>query len=217
MAANDIVKLTLHSNYHGSRLQTSYHFRFDDGVGTMANLMTDIRDNALASLRAAVVEEQVFTRLTTEQVAAGVPPATAGPFNQSEELALAAATDGDLLGEGMIAQGAAVLNIRTGLKGRRFRGRAFYSGAPEASAALGLWSAAQQGLWNAHATALQGRYATGGVAIYTLGVWSPEDLTFRRKDGTLAPRVGNIFTPMTTVTASSGVKTMRRRAVGVGR
>lgn len=217
MAANDIVKLTLNSTYHGSRLQVGYHFRFDDGVGTMANLMADFRDNALASLRAAVVEEQVFTHLVCEQVAAGVPPSTVGPFNQSEVLALAAATDGDLIGEGMIGQGAAVFNVRTGIKGRRYRGRAFYSGAPEASAALGLWSAAQKALWDAHATALQNRYLNGGPAIYTMGIWSPQDLLFKNKAGVVVPRVGNIFTPMTTVTASSGVKTMRRRALGVGR
>lgn len=217
MAANDIVKLTLNANYQGSRVQIGYHFRFDDGVGTMANLMADYRDNALLSLRAAVVEQMVFTHIICEQVASGVPPSTVGPFNQSEFLALAGGTDGDLLGEGMIGQGAAVFNVRTGVKGRRYRGRAFYSGAPEASAALGLWDGAQQALWNAHATALQNRYLNGGPAIYTIGVWSPQDLLFKNKAGVVVPRVGNIFTPMTTVTASTGVKTMRRRALGVGR
>lgn len=217
MAANDIVKLTLHSSYHGSSLQTSAHFRFEDAAGTAGGLAAHYRDNALDTLQAATVEEMVYTRITVEQVAAGIPPSTVGPFIESAELALPAATDGDLVAEGMIGQGPAVLGLRTGIKGRRYRGRMFLSGAPEGSSALGLWSAAQQALWDAHAADLVAHYGAGGSSIYTMVVFSAEDLTFVKKDGTPAPRVGNIASAVTSIIVANAVKTLRRRARGVGR
>lgn len=217
MAQDDIYKLTLHSTYHGSALQTSAHFRNEDVAGTPVGLATHFRDNALDTLRAATVDEMVYTRITAEQVAAGVPPSTVGPFVDSAELALAAATDGDIVGQGMIAQGPAVLGLRTGIKGRRYRGRMFLSGAPEGSSIGGLWDGAQLALWQAHAADLVAHYGAGGASIYTMVVFSPQDLTFVKKDGTAAPRVGNIASAVTAIIVASAVKTLRRRAVGVGR
>lgn len=217
MAQDDILKLTLHSTYHGSALQTSAHFRTEDAAGTAVGLATHFRDNALDTLRAATVDEMVYTRITVEQIAAGVPPSTVGPFVDSAELALAAATDGDIVGQGMIGQGPAVLGLRTGIKGRRYRGRMFISGAPEGSSVGGLWDATQLALFQAFAADLVTNYGNGGTSIYTMTVWSPQDLTFVKKDGTAAPRVGNIASAVTSIIVSPTVKTLRRRAVGVGR
>lgn len=217
MAQDDILKLTLHMGYHGSTLQTASHFRNEDAAGTPAGLAAYYRDNALDTLQAATVNELTFTRISVEQIAAGVPPSTVGPFTATSDLALAGGTDGDIVGEGMIGQGPAVLALRTGLKGRRYRGRMFLSGAPEGSSALGLWSAAQLALWQAHAADLVAHFGAGGASIYTMVVWSPQDLTFVKKDGTPAPRVGNIATAVQAITVNSAVKTLRRRALGVGR
>lgn len=217
MAANDILKLTLHMGYHGSALQTSLHFRNEDAGGTPAGLAAHYRDNALDTFQAATVGELSFSRITVEQIAAGVPPSTVGPFIDSTDLALAGGTVGALVGEGMIGQGPAVIGLRTGIKGRRYRGRIFLSGAPEGSSALGLWSAAQLALWQAHAADLLAHYGAGGSSIYTAVVWSPQDLTFVKKDGTPAPRVGNIASAVTAFITSPAVKTLRRRALGVGR
>jgi hypothetical protein len=217
MAANDIQKLTLHMGYHGSSIQTSAHFRNEDAGGTPAGLAAHFRDNALDTLLLATVGEVTYQRITVEQIASGIPPSTVGPFTESAELALAGGTVGALVGEGMIGQGPAVLGLRTGIKGRRYRGRMFLSGAPEGSAALGLWSAGQLALWQAFAADLVAHYGAGGASIYTMVVWSPQDLLFIKKDGTPAPRVGNIASAVTGITVAAAVKTLRRRAVGVGR
>lgn len=217
MAQNDVQKLTLHMTYHGSALQTSAHFRNEDAAGTPAGLATHFRDNVLDTLQAATVGELTFNRITVEQVASGDPPSTVGPFQASAEVALAGGTVGALVGEGMIGQGPAVLGLRTGFKGRRYRGRMFISGAPEGSSAGGLWSAGQLALFQAFAADLVAHYGAGGASIYTMVVWSPADPTFVKKDGTPAPRVGNLATQIVGITVASAVKTLRRRALGAGR
>ena len=209
MAVNDVVKVTLSGRLHGQRHESGIHIRYQTPEADPTSLAADFTTNIVPLFQAAT------TGQCTYEVVSVDPRLPAEEEGYDD--ALPVDTDGALLGDAIPGQVAAVLSLRTGLKGRRRRGRFYVSGAPEASSSLGRWADAQQTLFTNIGDGLIARYGpTGLSADYRLVTFSPEDLSFVKKSGEPAPRVGNVVTTVRSIVVNPYTRTQRRRAIGVG-
>lgn len=112
-------------------------------------------------------------------------------------------------GEALPPQCAAVLSLRTALKGRSYRGRVYLPGMGEVSQSGGTWIAAQQA-----------KYAT--IAAQLLAVFGPSGTNTDWRLAVISrwlnkvERATPVAVEVNAISADNLVRTQRRRVVGVG-
>lgn len=129
------------------------------------------------------------------------------------------------LGEALPPQCAMVITFKTGVIGRRARGRNYIFGFTEADQNGGTWAAATLSALETNIATFMTKYVPGTAGnFFRLGVWSyrtasgcepnPTTHVHTRID---PPAPSLAFTPVTTHVLRSVVHTQRRRVAGVGR
>jgi hypothetical protein len=209
MAIGDVVRARIHYRLFAQECQTGLHFRNLTGGATPAGLATLLATGLALSLEEGISADATIHQISVESV---YPPTAESVEEPMSPLAV-----GDLPGESLPPQVAAVISLHTGLKGRRRRGRMYVSGLERGNANAGLLDGAQLAGLITFADYLIAQFGVGGAnADYRAVVFSPEDLDFVNKAGDPAPRVGTLVTDVTTAIVDPVTRSQRRRQIGVG-
>ena len=212
MATNDVVAARIiGSSPGGVTNNVSLHFQFRTTTASAADLAADLQQTLITYWAPALTSDHAVTGINVEAVMPNELATYRSTFGGSP-------IQGGLVEPSLPPQCAAVFKLSTAFKGGRRRGRFYFPALGETSVTGGFIGGAQVAALNNLAGGLLSSYDGGATANldYQLVVWSPEDLTAVDSEGNPAPRVGNLITPVTTITWETRVRTQRRRAVGIG-
>lgn len=204
MGYNDIYRLRVHCRMHGGEVLNVMHFRGDLVTSNEQGLADDFRDQMGTTMRGRASNEMFFEFIeVVPLVPYGGGPVTASfPSN----------TLGSVIGSAASGTIAEVVTIYTSQIGRRHRGRIYLAGAVNNRIVSGSFNSTQVTASQAFVTALAGRYVGDlHTGSYTMGVWS------KAIAGPDPPWSTDAFTPATSLTLRTLVRTQRRRQIGVGR
>jgi hypothetical protein len=208
MAAGDIVKVRTRGRLLGSNVEFGVHIRYNTTSATAADLAASWAATVIPMVKAASVSDCNWDRLTVSD--------TDPNGAESYDLPLTQPNPGDILGDPLPPQDAAVISLRTGVKGGRRRGRFYFPGITETTNQDGRMQGTQLTAIQALANGLINAYGPSGTENdYRLVVYSPEVLTFK-PPRTPKPRPGTIITNVTSYTVDPVIRTQRRRSIGVG-
>lgn len=202
MAANDVWKITMVGQLHGQETNNVWHFRFNSDAATFANLAIAIFDCIRTALLPGLSNEWRCIELRGKQL---FPVAT------DEAIIPAEATDiGAINGEGLPSYCAGLISIKTGVAGRRNRGRFYIAGIPETGQTASRLTNGELALLVAFATCLANKFVIPNNNFpMRLGVLS-------RKNVQGGQNIGAAFREATVLTTTNVLATMRRRKLGVG-
>jgi hypothetical protein len=204
MAIGDVIEVRIIGSLLSQQVVATHHFRSTDGVtdltAFLAELDTAVGYNPHATDYAANLS---YSRM----VGTYLIPYGPAPI----ERALGASWTGAGVGDALPPQIATIVTKRTGLIGRRRRGRSYIAGELETYNVLGALTAARQAARQAYWTAFLARYtAPAAAAHWELGVWSPTTA------GPAPPFSVLAFQPCTSLFVQPNWGTQRRRRIGVG-
>jgi len=197
MAIGDTFSLALKGRTGtGAEIVNVLWFKQVGGVGDDGGVnLIDAWFADCSALYAAIMSDQCF-----------IEQAAARNFTQptfGSDFSFDPVISGDLTGDQMPPQDSAVLQFRTGLIGRRFRGRNFLFPTVEASQNAGQWTTGYASGALAYGASLQA--ITSGGYTYNQVVHSqpePEDIA--------------LDTGVSSTTLNAYVRGQRRRQIGVG-
>jgi len=193
-----LVKVTLTGTLYGSTFQNVIHFQKADFVSSeLATLTTLFRDNWLDPYKNLTVSEATFISIRAEVVASG---------GSAEVVTLPISITGgagnDVRSPLMMAL---VIQLKTGLAGRKNRGRIFTCGTSVGQMTNGLWTGAWLTTANGYVATLKARWVT-----HTSGS-IPWDLVIHGKND--SPTEWRTVTDLG-IRPTPGCQ--RRRSLGVG-
>lgn len=136
--------------------------------------------------------------------------------SESVELPLTQPNPGSIAGDALPNQNAMLVGLRTGVKGRRRRGRLYLPGVAEGGQTDGVLTGAQLTAVQAFAQGIVNAYGSGGTETnWRLVIYSPPTPAFKPK--TPPPvHTDTIITPVTSQDIDEVIRTQRRRSIGVG-
>jgi hypothetical protein len=212
MPAGDTYKVRTRGTLRAQKVEFGVHLTQTGVTGSVQDIASSwvatIVPLALAAMSTEVNLDDVVVSDVKTVAQGGV---------ESFVLGITQPSPGTITGDALPGQNAAVISLRTGIKGGRRRGRFYVPGLSEANVAGGLISGGQLTAIQALAAGIINAYGPGGTnANYRLNVWSPEVLTFK-PPRTPKPRPGVQLTPVTSFVVDNRVRTQRRRQLGVGR
>jgi hypothetical protein len=207
MPVGDVVRLRMVGRLHGHVWMSGVHFRYKTSSATAAGLASHWQTNMMPTVLPACAGDVQFSDVFVEARF----PAVA----ETHQAAYGPGTVGQLVGEAPPGQLATAIDLRTGRKGGRYRGRQMMPFGNLTQIADGRWTGGSLTAIDAYAGSLFDNYGSGGAsADYELVVFSPEKIANLGPDE--KPRPGNIVTPVTSVLMRDVVRTLRRRAIGQG-
>jgi hypothetical protein len=212
MPAGDVYKVRTRGTMLGQNIEFGVHLKQNGAAGSAA----DIAASWVATIVPLVVAATSVQCNWTDVVVSDTKTVAQGGL-ESVTLGITQPSPGAVAGDVLPGQNAAVVSLRTGRKGGRFRGRFYVPGIAEASQAQGILGGAQLTAIQALAAGLLAAYGAGGTEPnYSLRVWSPEVLTFPAPK-VPKPRPGVADTAVESYVVDQTIRTQRRRAIGVGR
>lgn len=202
MALNDIWKITVVGQIHGQETNNVQHYRFTSEESTFAGIAAAIFDCIRTVLLPGLSNEWRVIEIRGKKL---FPQAT------DESVIAALSTDvGGLNTEGLPSYCAALVSIKTGLAGRRNRGRFYLAGVPETGQTGSRLTNGELAIIVAFAACLANKFIVANNDFpYRLGVLS-------RKNVQGGASIGNAFRDGTVLTTTNVMATMRRRKIGVG-
>lgn len=202
MAQNDIVKITIVGSLHGQETNNVLHFRFTSGISTFQGLIDAILDCIRTALLPGLSNEWRLIEVRGKQLF---------PIGTDEVITPALPGDvGGLSVEALPSYCAGLISIKTGLAGRRNRGRFFLAGIPENGHTASRLTSGELAALVAYATCLAGKFISAtSTHPYFLGVLS-------RKNIASGMNIGQAFKEATVLQTTNVLGTQRRRKVGVG-
>jgi hypothetical protein len=208
MAAGDIVRVRTRGTLLGSRVEFGVWLRYETAAADAADLAASWTAEVMPTVIAASPIGLNWDSLLISSAQATGAESQMFPFTQPNP--------GALTGEVLPVQNAAVVGLRTGIKGGRRRGRLYFPGITEAGNDDGKLNGAQLTAIQGFAQKIIGTYGPAGTNTdYRLVVYSPETLTFKPAR-VPKPRPGTIVTEVQTFALDPVIRTQRRRALGVG-
>lgn len=205
MAAGDIYRVAFLYSVYGQGCANIMYMKQDGFGGDDA---TDAAEHLMPILRTTFVP--VLPRGVTGNLY-NVGVSLVSKSNSDQGGASADTLQEGPLGGALPALCSIVVRIKTGLAGRRRRGRIFVSGIPEGWSAAGVLNAAgvtgYTGLANRLNAAFMGTTPSSG---FRLGVFS------RTEYDSILGTLNDAWKPATTLVVPTEVASMRSRKVGVG-
>lgn len=205
--------LSLNYEYHDQLCQNGFwfienvaHVDDPDAAVQLVDLTNQFKNTVYLNIKALMVQEVHFRSIV------GV---TINPHNgPMTELIIESGT-GDQPDEGLPSYCAAVLSLRTGLGGRRRRGRLYFAGISEGfSDHSKLTASGLTGLQGIGIELLTRFGVSNTTRSWTYGVWSRLNALV---DGSAsAPNVDNAFTPITQCLGRIILGTQKHRQIGHG-
>jgi hypothetical protein len=209
MAICHTYRFRQRGTFLGSFVEWGVHLRHDTGVLSPLDIANYWRTNT-TPLAAAASNEQVWW---TEVVVNDTDPAG----EETVRLTITPPVQGSVLGDPLPGQNAAVIQLRTGQKGRRRHGRFYMPGITETDTVLGEITGPTLIALQALANGMISQYGpTGTAGGYHLVVYSPMDTT-PPPPRPFKPKEEELITPINASAVDPIVRTQRRRAKGVGR
>ncbi len=203
-----LFKATIEGTLHGQLTNNVMFFSRTGELGTpdwtqfMSQLAADIISCITTTLLPAVSSQWTFVRIKIQRL---------DGTGTDENLYAAPANSVGAGSESLPSTVAAVLSIRTGLRGRSKRGRMYLGGLPESGQATSALTPGQLVLVAAFATCLIDKFINNQVAgDAKLGVYS------RKLGGTQPYSLVAGWYPATTIIAQGVLGTMRSRMLGRG-
>lgn len=204
----DLVEVVHRYNCAGQIVVNTYGFECLDATSSFAALAGDL---ATAANGLTKVMSIMRTDITTLDITVrAVEPSTPAAYVYTTPPLPAGAVTVGSAGDLLPPQAAWVVKWSTGLAGRSYRGRTYFSGLSEGLQASGVWTSANVTFMDTNLTAFLARYRkTAGVN----GDWGLVVIS-RVNNGVVRPTP--IGTEITGFTSRTIVYTQRRRTVGVG-
>lgn len=209
MAINTIYRLRTQGSYFGQRVEWGVHLQQTAGGASSADLAAHWNVNLMPALAAATSVSVSWDRIVVSDVSPGQ--------EVTYILSITPATPGTVTGDALPPQNASVLRLNTLVKGKRSHGRVYIPGLSETNVANATISGTQLTSLTSLGSALLTNYGPSGTSgIFHLVVYSPPTRPF------VAPKpppvhTNTVITPINSVSVDPVVRTMRRRALGVGR
>lgn len=193
-----VARVTLTGLLYGSVVQNVIHFfKADYVTSELTTLSTQFRDQWLNTYRNFCVTETLFTNIKCERVSSGVITDMV-----NLPIAITGGAGNDVRSPLMMAL---VIQLKSGLGGRRNRGRIFAPGTSVGAMVNGVWTSASLAVWAGYITTLTNVWITGssGTAIFRLCIL-----------GKNASEVDKVTVTSMNVRTTPGCQ--RRRELGVG-
>ena len=208
MPAGDIVRLRTRGTQGASRVEFGVHLQY---------VTQSARADDLAASWTATIMPLVLAATSSKVNWDEIVVSDTSPTGQeSFTLPLTQPNPGTLSGDTLPPQNAAVIGLRTGVKGGRRRGRIYLPGLTELGNTDGKLSSAQLTAVQGLAQGILNTFGPSGVETdYRLVIYSPERLTFPTPRPP-KPRPGRIITPVQGTVIDPNIRTQRRRSIGVG-
>lgn len=196
-----IVRVVVQGRLHGQLAENVWHMR-SYIAGTPDNeIALNVRDNLTRSLRPHQSNEYTVLNIYAQEIF----PVARDPFE------LPVAESGTVATESLPGAMAAVLTLRTGLAGRRNRGRKYIAGIPEENQAQGGLTTTAWGALVATCDAIRLWFNAGnGLNNMELGI------LHRSSGGAPVPLAATSFVPLTFMIPNQTLGTMRTRIPGHG-
>jgi hypothetical protein len=209
MEESDLVRLTTKGVLMNQQVQFGYTLG-KSGVGTdIADLVEHWADNIVPLLTAATSNSVTWNTIKADYVLDEAP--------EGIEVAIEDTPTGEIIGDCLPPFNSMLISVRTGLKGRRRRGRMFIPGVPEGGSGAGKISGTPLTGLEALGAGLSSFYALGGSysTSWQAQVYSPADPDFVSKKG-VHTRLTSVWTPVQNHVASEFVHSMVSRRIGRG-
>lgn len=207
MPVGDVVHLRMRGTLHGHVWMSGLHFRYKTGSGTAQALASHWLTNMMPTILPVHCGDVQFNDIIVEARFPAVLETYTVGYGPN--------TIGQQVGEAPPGQLAAAIDLRTGQKGGRRRGRQMLPAGAMSHILDGRYTGGSLSGLDAYAGSLMTNYGpTGSAADYEMVVFSPEHITNLKPDE--KPRPGNLVTAVTATIARPIVRTLRRRAIGQG-
>lgn len=208
MPIGSTYRVRTRGHLRGQRVEFGVHIRWATGSGGTE----DLADSWVATIM-PLIDAATSAEVNWEEV---VVADTSDAGDESFVRALTQPHPGTLTGEALPGQNAAVVQLRTGVKGRRRHGRFYLPGLTETGTADGQVVGAQRTAIQALGAGILNAYGpTGTEPNYQLVIYSPPSPEYHPPK---VPKVrtDTITTPVRTVVVDPYVRTQRRRSIGTG-
>jgi hypothetical protein len=190
--------------------------RVEFGVHAQQVLASGGPDDLLASWAATIMPLVVAATSAEVNWESLIASDTSETGDESVDLELTQPMPGALGSDCLPGQNAVCVQLRTGTKGRRRRGRFFLPGVTETGHQNGRLTGAQLTAVQGLAQGIVNAYGPAGTETsYRLVVFSPEVLTFPPPKPK-KPRPGTIISRIVGTNIDEIVRTQRRRSIGTG-
>jgi hypothetical protein len=208
MPAGDIVRLRTRGTQLTSRVEFGVHIRYV----SQSSRADDLAASWVATIMPLVIAATSAGVNWDEIVVSDTSPTGQESFT----LPLTQPSPGAFPGDYLPPQNAAVIGLRTGVKGGRRRGRIYLPGLVEIGNANGKLTGSQLTAVQGLAQGIINTFGPSGVETdYRLVVYSPEKLTFPTPRPP-KPRPGRVITDVQSSVIDPNIRTQRRRSIGVG-
>lgn len=209
MEEADLVRLTTKGVLLNQQVQFGYTLG-KAGVGTdIADLVDHWATNIVPLITACCSTSVTWQTIKADYVLDEAP--------EGIEVAIAGTPTGEIVGDVLPPFNSLMISVRTGLKGRRRRGRMFVAGVPEGGSNLGKITGTPLTGLEALGAGLTSYYALGGSysASWQSQIYSPADPDFVNKKGEHT-RLTSLWTPVQNHVASEFIHSMVSRRIGRG-
>lgn len=208
MALNSVYRVRTRGTFRGQRVEFGVHVQNVTTARPPEDLAASWAATAVPLIKAAISSAVNLDEIVVSD--------TDRDGDESVELPLTQPNPGALAGDALPNQNAVVIGWRTGLKGRRRRGRMYLPGITESGNTDGVLVGSQLTAVQALAQGLVNAYGAGGTETsWRMVVYSPPTPPF--KAPTPPPvHTDTLITPITTHDIDEVIRTQRRRSIGVG-
>lgn len=209
MALNTVFKLRTQGHLFNQAVEFGVHIQQVLASGGADDLAGSWEANVMPLVIAATSASVNWDRLMISDVSPGTT--LTGVYGLTQP------NPGAIAGDCLPGQNAALIQVRSNVKGRRYRGRFYLPGVAEAGTTNALLSGPQSVALTNLAAQLIAFYGPAGTQTsYKLCIFSPPTPPF--KAPTPPPvHTDTLVTLATTCIADGTVRTQRRRMIGVGR
>lgn len=156
MAVNEIFQVALEGRFHGQTIINTFHYKHDtDGGGNAQALLGGAFElNVIPAIKGVVSSAYSVTRLITQKIYPSPPTVPT--------IGTGAAGAGSVAGVAHASSVAVTVTKRTAFAGRKYRGRVYLVGVPEASTLSSELTNAAFIAWTAVAAAMESAIVNGG-------------------------------------------------------
>lgn len=190
-----IFRITLTGFLFGQTIQNVLHFDNVDGALTEAQAATEMSTQWLQQIKTIQITSFTWSLINVQNVSTLPRPSA---YNLPVNIAGTQAASNPIT-----VFLAHVIRLRTGLSGRKGRGRIYIAGPSSGEMANGILTAASIAKWETILNVLRGRYLINGSTQLRLGVFHRAEL-------------GGTITACSEMTVAPVPGVQRRRNVGVG-
>lgn len=196
MAAGDVIEVAYNARFLGQPCVTKFHILLVDGTYSEGDLAANLNTNPgpIANFVTHLTQQYIMDEYTTRKVYPSKGTTTAW----TPVIAV-----GGLAATQVAPQLAVLFSLRTGVGGRRNRGRLYYPYCYADPFAI------QQGLWTTAAL----NNATEGVAFYMMGRYGPIGTLAAHLRWTIYSRRSDGHTEIADYQLHNEIATQRRRSL----